>query len=176
MWFQLDSIPPWACLFAGRTQPNQQLEQIVFICAARQQAPKDPSSKWTIWSHTFTCLCSTVWQSVQPLFFIHSWLYNLLCFCVWCPTCRKCVQSAQMVMRHFISSLQRVNPGLIVLLSIRSVQHAWGRGCVMVSGKPCEGVCFDPLYSNVLWTQNNPRKICKLIWNKSAILEQSKTV
>lgn len=50
-------------------------------------------------------------------------------------------------------------------------QHAWYTD-VRVK-KPREGVFFGPLFNNALSTQNSPQEVCKLIWNKSYVLEKA---
>lgn len=53
--------------------------------------------------------------------------------------------------------------------------HAWGSD-VRAQGKSSEDVCFGPLRNKTEWTQNDPRGIRKLNWNKSFVSEQSETV
>lgn len=170
MWFRLDSIPPWACLLAGRTQPNQQLEQIVFICAVRQQAPKDPSSKWTIWSHTFTCFSSTAFspsfsfihdftifsvsvcgvQHLGNVFNLHKWWGGISS-----PHCSKLTQDLLCCRQYGASSTRGA-------VSVRWCQENPARVCALTRSTVmyCEHKTTQGKYAN--WFGTN-----QLFWNKA---------
>lgn len=139
---------------------NLEPEHKAVICAAWQQVAKDHQSKWIMWFRTFTYWCFAQRSYSGPTrSCAASNFHKLHCFGVCYPTSGRCVHLPKCW--WFTKSAHDscccwygCYNAAVMAHNSKHDQHTWSL------------VSFGPLYSNVLWRQNDLRIIWKLLRNK----------